>query len=236
MPYRIFEPMLAAYENGQRSYQGQVIEDAKVFFFGIDANYDINITEEFLNILRQYHRNGVDYWLNNWQNSNNNDHHPFLLPEYKQGAGYVYHSTFRMINLPANFCAEAISFVELLNVPTTGNRNEDPNLFALLLQNSLGHIERLQNAVLNARNKLVFMPNEVIENLKKINKRHSLFPGLKYSYVPARELPVIYNNPHRNITVRKCLHLSAHRFHHKQVLAQLPIIKQFILDFLDRLN
>jgi len=141
-----------------------------------------------------------------------------------------------MINLPANLCAEAISFVELLNVPTTGNRNEDPNLFAQLLQNSLGHLERLQNAILYARNKLVFMPNEVIENLKKINELHGLFPDVEYSYVPARGLPVIYENPERNITVRKCLHLSAHRFHRKQVLAQLPVIRQLILDFLAGLN
>ena len=232
MPYAVFEPMRAAYEH--RPFQGKVPEDAKIFFFGIDANYDANIAEEFLNILRQYHENGVAYWLDNWQNNNNNNHHPFLRPEYGQGAGYVYHSTFRMMNLPANLCAEAISFVELLNVPTIGKRDEDPNnLFEQLLQNSLehGHIERLQNSIFNGQNKLVFMPNEVIENLRRINGQTGLFHGLNYAFMKACGLPVIYSNPDSNVTVRKNLHFSA-RFHRTEVLAQLPVIKQSILDFL----
>ena len=91
----LFEPMRAIW--AQRPFQWQCPEVAKVFFFGKDANYDSNITNDFLTILRQYHDGGAAYWLNNWQNNNRNDHHTFLLPMFRQGAGYKYHSTFRMI-------------------------------------------------------------------------------------------------------------------------------------------
>ena len=228
----VFEPMRAAW--GQRPFQGQCPEVAKVFFFGKDANYDSNITNDFLTILKQYHDDGAAYWLNNWQNNNNNDHHPFLLPMFRQGAGYKYHSTFRMIDLPADSCAEAVSFVELLNVPTTDIISDEE--FEQLLQDSLenGHITRLQDSILNAQNKLVFMPDEVIRNLKKINRQHGLFHGLNYSQVNAHGLPIIYHNADNNITVRKYLHLSALRYHRNRVIAQLPIVRQLVLDFLGR--
>lgn len=229
----IYEPMRAAWQ--LRPFQGQNPENAKVLFFGKDANYDSHITNAFLAILRQYHEDGPAYWLNNCQN-NNNDHHPFLLPVFGQGAGYLYHDTFRQIKLPGQRCAHAISFIELLNVPTTDIIGEAE--FSQLLQNSFedDHIMRLQNAIFNGRNKLVFVCNEVIQNLKTIKERHGFFNALDYSFKAARDLPPIYTDQARNITVRKYIHLSAHRFHRKQVLAQLPILRQLILHFLNALE
>ena len=144
----------------------------------------------------------------------------------------MYHDTFRRIDLPGEQCADAISFIELIDVPTTNIISDEG--FDQLLQDSLGngHIMRLQNSILNAENKLVFMPDEVIRNLKKINEQHGLFPGLKYAHVRAEGLPIIYENPDRNVTVRKYIHLSAHQFHYKRVLAQLPIIRELVLTFL----
>lgn len=230
MPYGIFEPFQDAYMH--RRFQGQAPEVAKIIIFGIDANYDPEIAEDavFFEILKAYHADGVAYW----QNNGNGDHHPFLLEQYGHKAGYQYHSMLRLMNLPADPCAESISFVELLNVPTKGDReNEDPdNLFRQLLQQSMGHIEYLNDSIFNAHDKLIFMPNEVIEILKGINRQnHSLFQGVDFRFRPAKGLPVIYHDPDRNITVRKILHFSA-PFHQKQVMAQMPVMKEFILKFL----
>lgn len=225
----IFEPMRAAWE--QRPFQGQLPEDAKVFFFGKDANYDANTPEDFLNILRQYHKNGVAYWLNNWHNNNNNDHHSFLLPDFRQGAGYKYHSRFRLLALPANLCAKAISFVKLLNVPTTGMIDHEE--FEQHLQDCLqnGHIRRLWALLFTGRNKLVFMSDEVIRILRGINGQAGIANRLSNTREPASNLPIIYNDLASNITIRKNLHFSA-RYHQQQVLEQLPVISQCILGFL----
>ena len=53
----LFEPMRAIW--AQRPFQWQCPEVAKVFFFGKDANYDSNITNDFLTILQQYHDDGA---------------------------------------------------------------------------------------------------------------------------------------------------------------------------------
>ena len=124
MRYRVHPSPTLVTTFSNRPFQGQDPNEAKVFFFGIDANYAANVEDnaEFFNILLAYHGNGVAYW----QNNENNDHHPFLLPMYREGAGYSYHKTIKGIDLPAETCATAISFVEMLNVPTTGSLNEDP--------------------------------------------------------------------------------------------------------------
>jgi hypothetical protein len=233
MPYEIFERFRETYEN--RPFQGQVPEDTKVFFIGIDANYDVNMSDDFLDRLNNYHQNGVAYWLNNWQDHNNNNHHPFLLTAYRQQAGYQYHLNFRTMDLPANTCADAISFFELLNVPTIGNRKTDDQngLFTQSLQYSLdhGHIRRLRTLLFTGRNKLVFMPDEVIKILRGINAQAHIVSQLKNTRVPARELPRIYEDLFNNITIYKNLHFSA-PFHQQEVLEQLPVIKQRILAFL----
>ena len=121
-------------------------------------------------------------------------------------------------------------------MPTTNTIGDEE--FDQLLKKSIedGYIMRLQNAIFNGRNKLVFVCNEVIQNLKIIKERHGFFNDLDFSFKPARGLPSIYTNSDKNITVRKYIHLSAHRFHRKKVLAQLPILKQSILDFLNALE
>lgn len=236
MPYEIFQRFRETYEN--RSFQGKVPEEAKVFFIGIDANYDANMSDDFYDILTNYHQNGAIYWLNNWQNNNNNDHHPFLLPAYGQRAGYLYHCNFRRMKLPANTCADAISFFELLNVPTSGKRTDDPSgLFQQQLHYSLaqGHIRKLRSLLFTGRNKRIFMSNEVIEILCGINGQGGIVNRLRNTREPAQNLPDIYNDDANNIIIYKNLHFSA-RFHQKQVFEQLPVIAQCILDFLANLH
>ena len=138
------------------------------------------------------------------------------------------------MNLPANTCADAISFFELLNVPTSGERTEDPNgLFQQLLDYSLAqdHITKLQSLLFIGRNKRIFMSNEVIEILRGINGQVAIVNRLRNTREPARNLPDIYNDDANNIIIYKNLHFSA-RFHQKQVLEQLPVIAQCILNFL----
>jgi hypothetical protein len=232
MRYRVHPSPTLVTTFSNRPFQGQDPNEAKVFFFGIDANYAANVEDnaEFFNILLAYHGNGVAYW----QNNENNDHHPFLLPMYREGAGYSYHKTIKGIDLPAETCATAISFVEMLNVPTTGSLNEDPgHVFDHLFTGSHGHLQEIYNAIFDTDNKLVFMPDTVIRKLATTD----LFSELDFDCtIPAAMLPVIYQDPDRNIRIYKALHPSV-RFQRQreQLLAQLPIIRQLILNFMNQL-
>ena len=219
--------LVAAYKNNP--FQGQHPQKASVIFFGIDANYasDIESDKELFNILLDYHKDGVAYWKNN----ENGDHHPFLLPLYRnrpKSEGLLYHDTFRKMALPQIPCADAISFVELLNVPTTGKLSEDKEkLFDALLCRD--HLKEVQEWIFEG-NKLVFMPNEVIERLKVV-KGKNMFDWLDYHFVRAMDTPVIYRNERKNITVRKILHFSS-AFHRNKILEQGEVIRKLILDSL----
>jgi hypothetical protein len=158
-----------AYKN--RPFQGQNPNDACVLFFGRDANYssDIGDDREFFDILMEYHNNGVEYWKSNKYD----DHHPFLLGIYsnrEKSDGHLYHRTFRNIGLPKLLCADEVSFVELISVPTMGKldykNKESMKTFKELLLNSKEHLEVIEKSITGHNNKLVFMTNEVVKWLR----------------------------------------------------------------------
>ncbi len=214
----------------EHPFQGQHPEKASVFFFGIDANYAADFHETnptFFRYLLEYHKDGVSYWKNNEKG----DHHPFLLPIYGGEAGTLYHEAFRRMDLPADVCADHISFVELLNVPTTGKLSDDPeHNFDRLFAQSRVHIKKIHDAIFDTDNKLVFMPNVVIQKLATTR----IFNELDFRFVSAAGLPKIYYDSAKNITVHKMLHPSA-RFHQGQIPLQMQIIRGILLDFIGQL-
>lgn len=219
-----------------RPFQGQNPKDASALFFGRDANYspDIEADTEFFDILMEYHNNGVEYWKSN----KNDDHHPFLLDIYRnreKSDGYLYHRTFRNICLPKLLCAEQVSFVELISVPTTGKldykNKESTTKFNQLLLNSKEHLDDIEKSIIGHNNKLVFMTNEVVNSLLLMKNNFRLFTWINYNFIKADDMPCIYRDDASNIIVYKMLHLSS-GFHRSKVEAQLPKIRNTVVDFL----
>ena len=118
-------------------FQGQDPQKASVIFVGLDANYapELFNVGSFRERIIEYHEDGVAFW------QRHGVHHPFLLPEYPlpgtQG-GRPYHRKFSNMGLTPEF-ASWVSFVELLNVPTTGS-TEDKRFWELF---DLDHAKRL---------------------------------------------------------------------------------------------
>jgi hypothetical protein len=84
-----------------------------------------------------YLEDGVGYW------KQRGDHHPFQNPDYR-GDGALYHKRLAEIGFTPDQ-AESVSFVELVDVPTSGRSNLNPND----LQPS--HLDRLRDWVLDGR-------------------------------------------------------------------------------------
>ena len=118
-------------------YQGQDPTIASVIFVGLDANYAPELFDagDFSKRVIEYHEDGVAFW------QRHGVHHPFLLSEYPlpgtQG-GRPYHRKFSNMGLTSDF-APKISFVELLDVPTTGS-TEDKRFWELF---NLEHAKKL---------------------------------------------------------------------------------------------
>ena len=98
-----------------RPYQGADPTRAKYVFVGLAASID---RTRFFEKVREYHEDGPRFWRKHGV------HHPFLLPDYT-GDGRFYHRSFARIGFsPAN--ADDVSFVEALEVPTTGRSELEP--------------------------------------------------------------------------------------------------------------
>ncbi len=152
--------------------QGQSIDRASVIFIGLDANYSAELLAypEFFERILEYHRDGVGFW------KNHGVHHPFLLPEYplpKIGGGVPYHRRFRAMELSPDF-AEAVSFAELLNVPTTG-RTERKIFWELF---DPAYASRLDAVLTDGRRRLVVLSGSVIRTMRDATRRVGVFSWL----------------------------------------------------------
>ena len=153
-------------------YQGQDPHSAKIIFVGIDANYSEEISADrcFFQKILEYHEDGVVFW------KANKTHHPFLLPQYplpKNTGGVPYHRKFHSMGLSPDF-AEHISFVELLNVPTTGNT--DRKIFWRLFNPE--HAKALDTLFMNKSRCLIFLSNSVISYMREAKKKYQIFNWL----------------------------------------------------------
>ena len=153
-------------------YQGQDPKRASVIFVGLDANYSAELFEfpEFRKRILEYHRDGVAFW------KRHGVHHPFLLPEYplpRNQGGVPYHRKFSNMGLTPEFASE-ISFLELLNVPTTGS-TEEKRFWELF---SLDHAQRLDRLFRAGERRLVLLPDSVIQKMGAARKRFGVFEWL----------------------------------------------------------
>lgn len=198
-------------------FQGQHPSQARVIFFGRDANYPQDIENNItrpgcFNLLRQYHKDGVGFWQNTYGTNPNQKHHPFLICMRHGDPGFKYHQVFSEIILGSNY-ANHISFVELLNVPTMGDPNDDQRKeFDSLLRQSKDHLQWLLQQMSSGHfRRAVFMPDCVIKEMNKI----PVAPFF-YRQIFMRNEPLMANCPklifcYKNIDVYKCYHFSDSR-------------------------
>ncbi len=153
-------------------FQGQDPQKASVIFVGLDANYapELFNVGNFRERIIEYHEDGVAFW------QRHGVHHPFLLPEYPlpgtQG-GRPYHRKFSNMGLTPEF-ASWVSFVELLNVPTTGS-TEDKRFWELF---DLDHAKRLDRLFQDGESRLILLPKSVVAKMGVARKRHGVFEWL----------------------------------------------------------
>jgi len=157
-----------------RPFQGQVPKEAKIIFLGSDANYSPAISNnDFFKYILEYQKDGVAFW------KKYKCHHPFLLPNYPTGKGFdkrkdgvPYHRNFRKLGLqpPPKYAAH-ISFLELLDVPTIGNKSQNINQFDKML--SLKHLLYIDKLIKGGGKKLFYVSPGVLKDIKRIKNIYS---------------------------------------------------------------
>ncbi len=153
-------------------YQGQEPYKASVVFVGLDANYAPEVFDaaDFRKKIIEYHKDGVAFW------QRHGVHHPFLLPEYPlpgtQG-GRPYHRKFSNMGLTPDLATD-ISFVELLNIPTTGS-TIDKRFWELF---DLDHARNLDSLFNDGARRLILLPNSVVMKMAVARRRFSAFQWL----------------------------------------------------------
>lgn len=152
----------------RKPYQGQSPEKAKIIFLSSDANYSPEISNHpFFDYILEYQRDGIAFW------KKYGCHHPFLHPAYpfnKNTGGVPFHRNFSKIGLGPEH-AEHICFLELLDIPTIGNKSENRELF-YSLASSL-HLQYIERLILSGGGKLFFVSSGVLQDLQKFKR---LFP------------------------------------------------------------
>ncbi len=157
----------------EKPFQGQSPENAKIVFLSSDANYSPEISDhDYFNYILEYQTDGIAFW------KKYGCHHPFLLSSYpfdKRKNGCKFHLNFRKIGLCSEH-AEHISFLELLDVPTIGNKSENKKLFYSLVSQS--HLEYIENLMLGGGKKLFFISNGVMQDIINLKKIYPIFNWL----------------------------------------------------------
>lgn len=158
-----------------KPYQGQSPEKANIIFLSSDANYSAEISNHpFFKKILEYQEDGVAFW------KKYNCHHPFLLPSYpfsKSKAGVPFHRNFSKVGLDREH-AEYVSFIELLDIPTIGNKSQNKNLFYQLVSQS--HLEYVEDLMTGGGNKLFFVSNGVLKDIERVKKSYPVFEWLDF--------------------------------------------------------
>ena len=159
----------------EKPYQGQNPNKASVLFLSSDANYSPEISEhQFFNYILEYHQDGVGFW------KRHSCHHPFMLPDYplhKGKGGRPFHQRFSKMGLGSEY-AEHISFIELLDVPTIGNKSQNRTEFYSLI--SSDHLSQLDTLISGGGGKLFLIPGGVLRDMNKLRRKYSVFSWLYY--------------------------------------------------------
>jgi hypothetical protein len=188
----------------KRPYQGQSPEEAAIVFLSSDANYSPAISSHsFFEHILEYHEDGIAFW------KRYGCHHPFMLPNYpfnRNKAGVPFHRNFSKLGLGPEY-AEHICFLELLDVPTIGNKSEDRDQFYKLL--SLRHLEYIESLIRGGGHKLFFVSNGVLKNLKKIKKSYPLFDWFDWAAGSER----VFMKSINGNEIKEIYHFSSFQIH-----------------------
>jgi hypothetical protein len=136
-----------------RPWQGADPMRCKYVFLGLDANFSVEVETQIPEIIR-YLRNGPEFWRSTGR------HHPFLLDTYS-GDGGLYHHNFNLIGFTQDEASQ-VSFVELIEKPTTGTKNR-------LVAEDLcqKHIDLLRRVFDEGEARYIFMPPASIRLLRQ---------------------------------------------------------------------
>lgn len=188
----------------RKPFQGQSPEKAKVIFLSSDANYSPEISNhQFFNYILDYQKDGITFW------KKYQCHHPFLLPNYpfnKNTGGVPFHRNFSKIGLGSEH-AEHISFLELLDIPTIGNKSQNKKLFYELVSKS--HLEYIENLMIGGGNKLFFVSNGVLKDIAKLKRNHPVFKWLDFK-IPAESQ---YSKTIKGNRIKEIYHFSSWQIH-----------------------
>lgn len=155
MPYNNHPSPLLNQLFKDKPYQGASPADAAFLFVGLDANYAADIEDrDIFPYLLEYHRDGVQFWRKYGV------HHPFLLPEYRgKTDGRRYHQNFAKLGFRSEH-AHLVSFVEVLDIPTTGRSSLHPRDL------DSNHLAQLHDWIRGSGNRNVFVSKGVLKLLR----------------------------------------------------------------------
>jgi len=172
-----------------KPYQGVDPYKAKIVIIGNDANYSPDISKHvFFEHILDYHSDGVRFW------KKYNTHHPFLLSDYpfdKRKHGVKYHKNFSKMGFNASH-ADQFSFLELLNIPTTGNTGENKDLFFELLDR--GHLSWIEDVILTGNKKFVLVNQTLTKNIINISRKHNVLRSLAKMLSGAKTMSIAHES------------------------------------------
>ncbi len=197
-----------------RPFQGQAPESASIIFLSSDANYSPEVSNKpFFKRILEYHADGVAFW------QRHRCHHPFLLPEYpfkRNGDGVPFHRNFSKLGISPDH-AKHISFLELLDVPTIGNKTQGrQEYFDLFSPLHLAYLDRL---ISGGGHKLFFVSSGVLSDMRWIQKNQPLFAWLSGTEQSGRRFAGSINGN----MVKEIYHFSSAQIHGqlKQIRADI---------------
>jgi hypothetical protein len=169
-------------------------------------------------MILEYHTDGIRFW------QDNKVHHPFLLDGYpfdRRKGGVPYHRNFSKLDFTSK-CAKCFSFVELLNVPTTGNTGDDKECFFKMPDKC--HLNRLEDAILHGEKKFVIVNQTLAHSIDRIREKLGVLGELQ-EILAGKEAPgVVFQND--NVVL-----YNGYSFAHAVPDVYLTTLRKKILEF-----
>jgi len=206
----------------QKPFQGQVPEKSKIIFLSSDANYSPEISNHsFFKYILEYQKDSIAFW------QKYGCHHPFMLQSFPQEFnrnknGVPFHRNFSKLCLGPEYAVD-ISFLELLDVPTIGNKSQNREQFFKMV--SLNHLRYIENLILGGGHKLFFVSNGVLKDIATIRKIYSVFAWLDITSASERRFSQVINGNR----IKGIYHFSSSQIH-----SQLAEIKSEINEWLKK--
>jgi hypothetical protein len=166
-----------------RPYQGADPAEARFLFFGLDANYDPELSRRpYFSEVLAYLDDGVRYWRER------GFHHPFRHPDYR-GDGALYHRRFAAIGFQPRH-ADQVSFVELIDVPTSGRSALE------VADLNRSHLSRLREWILDGQARFIFIPPGVARLMRRV-EQFGWLPEVAIGQLGA--LPILFQSDRKTV-------------------------------------